>query len=218
MFISLIPVKQFTTVGGTPSKSTQTTSGVPEIYSLRHLRNLKTAHTNPVVEINHGQTAMLALLNGIRSEPAHAKPMPIGFKSDPEGGNYSNDGDYDATEWGLEHSNMTLYADDFKDDTNKLVALARGDLDESSIVADGMYMTDEEACRVKILKDEAEKQRLRDEACGVPQPVCLDSCPCDEEENCTNYELIVVDTSAEIRKIEADQKIFDDINYGVKAC
>lgn len=120
MYVRLKKVKVFSTLDIGKKVDTYKSS-TPSIYSYRHLMNKITAHTNPVVTIDHKQTAHLALLNGIRSTPTTAKGMPPSFRNNPEGGTYGNDGDYDARLWGLDYSQMTLEQKDFVHRHSQLV-------------------------------------------------------------------------------------------------
>lgn len=195
MYIILSPVESFT-----PDKQTSTPSSqlfTSDITSLKHLSNKITPHTNPVVTIDHGQTAQLALLNGIRSTPTLPTPMPAGFKKDlpaeAGGGNYGNDGDYDARKWGYADANATLSPADFHYLTSKLTQKARNPWGDSAVIHGAAVKSLVEKCmEEKYALDERKRQEYL--ACLKTCKV-VTVCACDIPEcticgDCTITELI----------------------------
>jgi len=148
MNIKLCAVNEFTPISKLitrPACGTSRPNHPLDVGAMRHLVNKVTDHTNPVITIDHAQTAMLALLNGIRSSPTLPTPMPIGWKQNPAGGSYDNpypDSEgYDATKWGLEYPNMTLDHEDFRQETSLKVQKAQEpykQCDTNAVVAHGI--------------------------------------------------------------------------------
>ena len=216
-YIHLKRVDNFSTTNPAQSKNKPHT---PNIHSLRHLRNLQTHHTNPVVVIDHGQSAMLAKLNGIRSTPTLAKGMPTetGYRNNLDpctsgGGTYTNDRDYDAREWGLPYPNMTLDAADFKQESSWLVRKAvhhwvEGE-DRSALVQQGFY-PDKIEQLIACKNAKAEEQRKFELKClmehtmleicmcgGACAPQCV---MCDTCIECSLVGELVVKTPEEIQE------------------
>lgn len=181
MYIILKPVSNFTLTCQI-NRQSQTRS-TTDILSLRHLRNKITEDNGPTVVIDHGQTAMLALLNGVRSTPTIATPMPAGFKNDPLGGSYGNDNDYNAIDWNhLYHHKASLLPTDFRQETSHKVRLAVSkwveDGDMSAVVQQGFYPTYIEKIK-NYLSKRTEAMRLHELTC-LSEERALDICMCGD--------------------------------------
>lgn len=215
MFIYMKRVRQFTNL---QCSATAIASRVtPDILSLRNLRNKHTPHTNPVVTIDHGQTAMLALLNGIRSAPTIATPMPAGFRNNPEGGSYGNDKDYDARAWGYKYPNASISPEDFRQQSSlkvrqAITAWVVGQ-DYSAVVKQGFELSyverirkelwaQDEACRKEMLDGKMEEHSLQICMCGDACNKGSALCP-----TCTH---IVYQPLLTVKKPNLDVEISDD--------
>ena len=163
--------------------SQQHSSGVtPDILSLRRLRNKVTPTTEPVVTIYHEQTSMLALINGVRTGPTLAKPMPAGYLNNPVGGTYGNDSDYDARQWGHEEPNASLSSEDFSQLHSLFVRKKTSQLiingDRSSVVKQGFHPTRIEKIEQRLLAMK-EQERQAELAC-LKEGKSLEICMCGD--------------------------------------
>nr|CAA6830579.1 MAG: Unknown protein [uncultured Thiotrichaceae bacterium] len=157
MYIGLKPVDRFTNPNDQSASRAAFFSATPDITSMRHLRNKITAHTNPVVVIDHGQTAMLALLNGIRSTPTLPRPMPAGHINDIPGVSTWDGQGHDARKWGLPEPGMSLDSNDFSYETSQLVRIAREPWGEASVDHGAAFKSILEKCKehqLKLMEDE----------------------------------------------------------------
>lgn len=185
MHIILKHVKEYTNLAC--SEKVATSFKTPDILSLRNLRNKITEDTIPTVTIDHGQTAMLALLNGIRSRPTMAKPMPAGFLNNPEGGSYGNDNQWDARLWGHDDANAALSPEDFNQKSSlnvrRMITSLAYEGKTYDIVKQGFHPTRIEKIYDKIRKD-CDGRNAHELKCGIegrPIEVCMCGDPCAKD-------------------------------------
>lgn len=184
MHILLKRVRHFTQVICTTQEHPDGVA--PDILSLRRLRNKVTPTTEPVITVDHKQTAMLALINGVRTGATLAKPMPAGYLNDPEGGSYGNDSDYDARQWGHEEPNASLSYKDFAQLHSLLVRKKISELvlngDRSSVIEQGFHPTRLEKIEKRLLALK-EQERQEELACLMKNKsltICMCGDACDK--------------------------------------
>lgn len=231
-YITLSEVENFSSSQKMPKPTTL--SGLVNILAMRHLRPLYEPHVVQAT-VDHKQTAQLALVNGILTQPTLPRPMPPGFRINPEGGSYGNDKDYDARFWGHADANASLDQVDFQYKHSVLVRKAlefwiKHDSLEST-VQHGVPVVNDRLqrmidCQLQMMIC-LEKERVAHittcqthtvpEACHCGTP-CLEGCNVCEECMITklvpslrrNMPEVEVETPCKVRPVEKEEEVIAD--------